>query len=182
MGDRPDDSHLPLEARVPAPSIATPSDLRPRDAGEIRWYRPTFAEVARLLGWRWIYFLPALFLIVLLIDAVWQVWMLPFVLVWWKLILIAVVLPTSHVINIARHILRSRKEPFCIHCGYDLSGLADSYTCPECGELYNFRLIEEYKRDPQWFIKRYEMHQDLPVRDAPFEARRSTRPRSRDGT
>lgn len=103
-------------------------------------------------------------------------------LIWWKLIPIAVVLPASYVINVSRHILRSRKGPFCIHCGYTLMGLPDHHTCPECGETYSFATIEEYRRDPNWFIRRYTMHRELPRRDEPFMAGIPKRPRSRDGT
>lgn len=178
-GDRSD--LPPLVRQVPPNSVASPSELRPRDGHQVRWYKPTVGETLTLMGWRWIYFLPAVGMILLL-------FVLPgfmgfqFAIIGWKLIVFAVVIPAGVFIREAKTVLRNRKEPFCIHCGYDLSGLQDNYNCPECGELYNFRLIEEYKRDPQWFIERYSMHKEIPVAAAPFEARKSTRPRSRDGT
>src|SRR5262245_33824558 len=182
MNEGPDDSRLPLIERIPPPSVASPSDLRPRDAANVRWYRPTFAQAAWLLGWRWVYFVPAGLLLLLVAFASWHVWLLQLVLLWWKVMVIVVILPTTYAINLARPALRSRQEPFCIHCGYDLTGLGDNHVCPECGEPYTFRVIEEYKRDPEWFIKRYQMQQGLPPKELPFAAKASTRPRSRDGT
>ena len=182
MGEMPDDSKTPLVKRVPPPSVASPSELRPRDAGQVRWYKPTIEETLTLMGWRWVYFLPALAMIVSLFLIRWHIWLWQFMIVWWKLAVIAVVLPTGYAINTAKHIIRSRKEPFCIHCGYDLTGLPDNHTCPECGESYEFRIIEEYRRDPDWFIQRYQKHGEIPRADVPFQARRSTRKKSRDGT
>ena len=108
-------------------------------------------------------------------------------LAWWKLLFLAIALPTGAAINAAAHVIRSRKEPFCIHCGYDLTGLPDGHNCPECGRQFNLRVIEEYRRDPQWFVQRYKNHRNVPQPDAPFAAlevpRGKTRRRkSRDGT
>jgi hypothetical protein len=177
-----DNSRIPLIRQVPPISVASPSELRPRTPGDVRWYRPSLGETMQLMGWRWIYFIPAALMLVSLFLLPWQMWLLQFFVLWWKLAVIAVVLPTGYALNVAKHILRSRKEPFCIHCGYELTGLVDDHICPECGERYTFRLIEEYKRDPQWFIKRYHMHQDIPIRDVPFEAGKSAKRKSRDGT
>jgi len=172
----------PLIKQIPPTSVASPSELRPRDVGDVQWYKPSVSVTLNLLGWRWIFFLPAAGLILLLFAWPWYLWLSQLIFVWWKLVVIAVVVPTGYAINITKNILRNRKEPFCIHCGYDLSGLPDNHTCPECGELYNFRLIEEYKRDPHWFIERYSKHKDIPLADVPFESRKSTRPRAKDGT
>jgi len=81
-----------------------------------------------------------------------------------------------------RAVVRQRKEPFCIHCGYTLLGLPDHHICPECGRPYSLRLIDEYRRDPHWFVQRYKAHRILPNADEPFLARPSTKPKSRDGT
>src|SRR5262245_7874292 len=133
MSQMPDESDVPLINRVPPTSAASPSQLRPRNGGDVRWYKPTFGEIAHLMGWRWIYFIPALGFVIFLGVLPWRPGFLPFILASWKLIVVALALPTGYAINIAKHILRSRKEPFCIHCGYDLSGLPDGHNCPECG-------------------------------------------------
>jgi hypothetical protein len=36
----------------------------------------------------------------------------------------------------------------CIHCRYELTGLPDFYTCPECGRPYCFVDIDAYFDDP----------------------------------
>jgi predicted RNA-binding Zn-ribbon protein involved in translation (DUF1610 family) len=182
MNTQPEESKLPLAKQVPAASLASPSELRPRDARDVRWYKPGFGEVVGLMGWRVLYFLPATLLVMALPLAFFRWWALQFVWVGWKLVVILIALPTGAAIKATRNILRNRKEPFCIHCGYDLTGLPDNHVCPECGEGYSFRVIEEYKRDPHWFIQRYRMHDDIPSKDVPFEAGKVLRRRSRDGT
>jgi hypothetical protein len=102
---------------------------------------------------------------------------------WWKLWVLAVAIPMVAAVNAAKNAIRSRRDPFCIHCGYGLTGLPPEHVCPECGSAYTQQLIEEYRRDPHWFIRRYEITKDLPRRDAPFEAGPvSGKARSRDGT
>jgi hypothetical protein len=177
----------PLEAQVPQNSVASPTEMLHAHGGvEPRWYLPSLGETARLLGWRWIYFIPAIALLALLLwAAAWPV-LLQFFVGYWKLVFIAVAAPTAVAINAAKHAIRNRRDPFCIHCGYGLSGLPDNYTCPECGHAYSHRMIEEYRRDPHWFIQRYRMAGDLPKADVPFDARVVTgarrKKRSRDGT
>src|SRR3954462_2260124 len=139
MSMPPNDSHLPLVKRVPPPSVASPSELRPRDPRDVRWYKPTISETMRLMGWRWIYFAPAAGLIMLLFLSPTAVLLSNLVFVWWKLLTIAVVVPAGIAIGIAKNIIRQRTEPFCIHCGYELTTLPDNHVCPECGEPYTFR-------------------------------------------
>jgi hypothetical protein len=177
-----DPKNLPLERQIPPTSVASPADLRPRDPREIRWYIPSWSDTLHLMGWRIIYFAPAAAILLFLLLLPWRLEFLGPVLVSWKLVFIAVAIPTSYAIKTAKNIIRQRTEPFCIHCGYDLSGLGDNHTCPECGEPYTFHSIEEYRRDPHWFIQRYQMHKQAPVRDVPFNALPPKRPRSRDGT
>jgi hypothetical protein len=183
MPNLPDDSHLPLIQRVPPTSVASPSELRPRDASDVRWYKPDLAETIRLMSWRWIYFLPAAGLILLLFVTPAQLLWSQFLVVWWKLLTIAVVLPAGIAIRTAKNIIRQRTEPFCIHCGYELTNLPDNYNCPECGEPYTFRWIEEYRRDPHWFIERFKRRGDIPPVDVPFAAGpMSGKRKSKDGT
>src|SRR5689334_5066792 len=114
MTDRPDDSHLPLIQRIPPTSVASPSDLRPRDPNDIRWYKPGLEETLKLMGWRWMYFLPA-------VGVLAGLFFLPRFLLFsqaigliWKLLVIVVGVPAGIFINTARHSIRMRKEPFCI--------------------------------------------------------------------
>jgi hypothetical protein len=183
MSQVPDQSRLPLEARLPPPNVASPSQMRLDPAEEVRWYKPGFGESAKLFGWRWIYFIPAALLLALLLYIPLRPEMFQFIVYWWKLVVIAVVLPTGLAINAAKNIIARRKEPFCIHCGYDLTGLPDHHNCPECGRPFSIAIINEYRRDPHWFIERYKKHQDIPRADIPFQAG-PVRPKrkSRDGT
>jgi hypothetical protein len=145
---------------IPAPALhgfASPQQLRPRDPSDIRWYKPSFFDALWSMGWKLIFFLPALILTAVVVAMPWHLWAIQFLAIWWKLVLVAVVLPSMYAVKSATETLKQRKEPFCIHCGYNLSGLPDDHTCPECGEYYNFGVIEEYKRDPGWFIRRYHM-------------------------
>ena len=80
-----------------------------------------------------------------------------------------------------RRAAKARREPFCIFCGYNLTGLPDRYRCPECGRPYTWQLIAEYRRDPAWFRERWRLHRELPPADAPFEAGPVQR-RRKDGT
>jgi predicted RNA-binding Zn-ribbon protein involved in translation (DUF1610 family) len=184
----PDDSHLPLEQRVPRESVASPSQLRLAPGEEVRWWKPGASEALKLLGWRWIYFIPAMLLIALVLYMPWRPQWWQLIIAWWKLVVIAVALPLGIAVRAVKTAIRNRREPFCIHCGYDLTGLQDNHTCPECGQGYSFRVIDEYRRDPHWFIERYKSHGNIPQRDVPFPAgpvgsnSAVKRRRSRDGT
>ena len=177
------DGGAPLHERVPLDALASPAEVRPATGEDVRWYMPGWGETARLLGWRWILFLPAAVMVGLVAMAVMHPFLLQLMVGWWKLWVLAVAVPTVAAMNAAKHAIRARKDPFCIHCGYGLTGLPAEHTCPECGSAYTQRLIEEYRRDPHWFIQRYRAARDLPRADAPFQAGPSRgRRRSRDGT
>jgi hypothetical protein len=186
MSQIDDPSRLPLERRVPLEPVASPHGVRaaPHDeGGEPAWYKPTYGETAKLLGWRWIYFLPAvLILLLMVIYLPARPWLWQFAIGWWKLILIAIVLPMVWAGKTMNQIIALRKEPFCIHCGYDLTGLPGGHNCPECGRHYDPAMVEEYRRDPNWFIQRYRQRHAMPTADVPFEAGKVRSPRSRDGT
>jgi len=183
MPDSPAEDRGPLEEQLPPEVRATPSDL-PATAEDVPWWRPSWADAARQVGWRWVLLTPAAVML-LVLAAAWVYRGL------WQLFVVAgihLVLPTAAIaISLAAYVLRvavrARREPFCIHCGYNLTGLPDNYRCPECGRPYSWRVIDEYRRDPHWFVERWRAQRRLPPRPPAFVAgpRRSRR-RSRNGT
>lgn len=179
-----DEDARPLEAQIPPDMSATPADVRVRPDEEICWWRPGWEDVARHVGWRWVLLSPAIGLVLLYVGT-WYVplprgvmWMLEI-----KLLVFVVAIAFSLAGFVVRRIIRARREPFCIYCGYNLTSLPDNYRCPECGRPYTWALIAEYRRDPQWFIERWRQRHDLPPVQAPFAAGTTQRSkRRRDGT
>jgi hypothetical protein len=176
------ESQRPLDTGLPPDALASPAHVR-RDSGdEVRWWRPSWHDGWQYVGWRWILLAPAILLIVLAVPALgWPSIFSPFVILEVKLLVFVVAIALSLAGYVIRRAARARREPFCIFCGYNLSGLPNDYRCPECGRPYTWRLIGEYRRDPQWFIERYRAHRRLPQADQPFEAG-PVRRRRRDGT
>jgi hypothetical protein len=172
---------IPLNQQIPSEPVASPGEVRPHDEGE-QWYLPSWGETARLLGWRWIYFVPLIGLVVFILIIPFEPLSLRYFFIWWKPMVFAIAIPIGALVKATKNVVRNRKDPFCIHCGYGLTGLPDHYTCPECGRGYSFSVIEEYRRDPHWFIERYRKHKAIPMRDVPFEAGAVRRKGSRDGT
>ncbi|MFO0974303.1 MAG: hypothetical protein U1A27_12820 [Phycisphaerae bacterium] len=174
----------PLEQRVPEPIVATPRDLpaAPDDGGEPPWWRPTIRDLAAHLGWRWVLLAPiaglVLFAALVLVkpSAVVMTFPIGFHLAWFS-----GAVGISLAGYLVRVAVRARREPFCIHCGYTLTGLPDGHRCPECGRPFSLRVIEEYRRDPRWFIERYRAGRQMPRIEAPFNAGPVQRP-PQDGT
>lgn len=182
MPDQGEPSDRPGVEHVPPANYASPHEMRVEAGEQVRWYKPSPLEALRLMGWRVIWFLPAVLVIALICWIPLRPHYLQFLLASWKLLIPAIGLPLGFAIGAAKHAIRNRKEPFCIHCGYDLTGLPDGHRCPECGRPFSLRLIDEYRKDPHWFIDRYRNYRDLPDRDVPFEAGKVLRKKSRDGT
>lgn len=178
------DESRPLEEQMPPPVAATPEDVTQTSGEEIRWWRPGWQDVVHHVGWRWILLSPAIGL-ALIYAASWYLpisrnlmWMLQF-----KILVFEAGIAISLAAYVVRKIIRARQEPFCIFCGYDLSTLPKSYRCPECGRPYTWDLIAEYRRDPQWFIERWRLRNNIPTAQPPFAAGAIPRKnRNRDGT
>jgi hypothetical protein len=169
---------LPPEVR------ASPADVTPGPGVEDMWWRPGWRDAIRHLTWEWVLVLPAAGVIIFTIGLFLRPQMFPWL--WWiglKWALMALSLPVILLGDLMRRAAAARKEPFCIHCGYELTGLPEQGRCPECGSGYTRELIEEYRRDPAWFIQRYKARRLQPPRDMPFEAGPARAKRkSRDGT
>ena len=169
------------EARdLPPAVVATPQEVHRTVGDDVRWWRPGWRDGYQFVGWRWIFLLPSVFLLVLLIPPLNRL-ALPLIAVQLKLAVLMVAVALTLAGYVFRRAARARTEPFCIFCGYSLTGLPDRYRCPECGRPYTWRLIAEYRRDPQWFIERYRALRALPPAASPFEAGERRR-KSRDGT
>lgn len=182
----PDESPTdrPLEQTAPPPVFATPADVAPAGDEEIRWWRPGWGDVWRQVGWRWVLLTPALAMI-----AVWLFFrrspLPPFfvLLVQGKIAIFVGAIALSLAAYTTRRMVRARSEPFCIFCGYNLTNLPDNYRCPECGRPYTWRLIAEYRKDPNWFIERWQARQRETGSQAPIDAGAVKRKRrAKDGT
>lgn len=174
----------PLEEQLPPEILATPSHMPAHAEIEPAWWRPGWADGAKYVGWRWIFLTPALGLLVLALAGVFTRGMGGLILVLgFKLVMLLAAISVSMGGYVVRRVMSARTEPFCIHCGYNLSGLPDNHRCPECGRQYSWRVIAEYRRDPKWFQERWKAQHALPSSAPAFEAGPVTKkPKRRDGT
>lgn len=181
----PEAEEGPLEARLPPTMHASAAEMPAHEAGEPPWWRPDWRDAAAYVGYRWVFLLPGVLCVGLLAAA-------PFMRIVRELLLTGPVLKlvlfsggvaVALAAFVVRRAVRARREPFCIHCGYNLSGLPDDYRCPECGRPYTWRVIAEYRRDPEWFIARWRAARKLPEKDSQLDVPAGApRRRKRDGT
>jgi len=179
-----DDSSLPLERTAPAPILATPSQMKLASDDEPTWWQPGWEDVRRFVGWRWILLAPALLCIAAFIGG-WYFAPLrgAAVAVGVKLGLVVFAFAVSLAGYVTRMALKAGSEPFCIYCGYNLTGLPDDYRCPECGREYTHAIIAEYRKDPHWFIERWRQSHRTPQPSQPFVSGPvPRRNRAKDGT
>jgi len=173
---------------IPHESLGTAVEVAPGPEAEDVWWTPGWKDLARAVGWRWILVVPAVGVVALCVLAL----MNPRYLggLWWlgvKGMIYALAIPVALLGSVIRRVTSARTEPFCIHCGYALHGLPESGTCPECGSGYTRQMIDEYRRDPKWFIARYKAQKDLPPHHEvgglpPPAVIGGPRRKSRDGT
>ena len=164
--------------------FATPSDVPGAYDPNLPFWLPSWEESARFMGWRWaiVALIAALLILAGWLVFVWRgILSVGFVGVGFKIGGLIVALAVSVVAYLRKSAARFRTDPFCIHCGYSLAGHKDGDICPECGRKSNFTVSREYKRDPEWFIKRYRARATTPVGSVILEAGPVRRP-SIDGT
>lgn len=179
----PDSPQKKYGIDVVPPAYVTSPHIDGKPGDDVPWWTPSWSEILAHLGWRWLYFLPAALLVFGLALLPLRPGLIQVVLMLWKPMLIAAILPTAMAVRAMQRIVRDRKDPFCIHCGYTLLGLPDGHRCPECGRTFTLAVIEEYRRDPKWFVQRWHtMHTTLPRANVPFDAGTVRRRKSSDGT
>jgi len=174
----------PLEQQVPSPTVGIPTDMAFDPAAP--FWRPSGVDLFKHLGWRNIFFAPAVGLLALVVACFFEpgLFFVFFSYLGIKFTALAVAIPVALSGWAIRSAVRARRDPFCIHCGQCLLGLPAVYTCPECGRPYDVAMVEEYRRDPQWFVQRWRMQYALPAAPDAQVVVSPTAPRrrSRDGT
>jgi len=183
---RPNFNHSSQDEQslVPPEVMASPGQVPQTASGEIDWWRPGWHDSVRFIGYRWIFLTPAvLFLVAVAWFCVNRGMRDLIFVIGAKLLMLSAAIAFALAGYVYKRAVRARSEPFCIFCGYNLTDLPDHYRCPECGSPYSLALIAEYRRDPRWFIERYNASKRLPHPDEVFAAGPvKRRRRARDGT
>lgn len=158
---------------LPPAILASPADLPrpprvPQSTDGVEstpFWRPSLTESLRFLGWRWVLILPALLILPVIATALLflRPWFFTIVLSFWHTVAFIVALAASVAFETLRKAMRHRKDPFCIHCGYSVLGLASRGQCPECGRGYSVAVCREYQRDPHWFRERWLQSRRTPA-------------------
>ena len=172
-------AHRVPQAELPHPPIihASPADMGPGvregltpdfvtmfEGTDVPFWRPGAPEIAKALGWKWLILLPCL-----CIAIGWPV--LAIVMPGLamrslssevKLWLLAVGGAITLVLTAIKKGVATRKDAFCIHCGYTLQGLAEEGRCPECGRTYIRSIVDEFRKDPHFFEVRYKKLKSHP--------------------
>lgn len=148
---------------------------------EIPFWRPSFAFIAQTIGWRWVFLTPAL--VIVLGLPLW-LGLRPRAMMFFSIHLLflwgfAFAVIISIVQEAIKNGVRQRAELFCIHCGYNVEGLGDQGRCPECGRLFLRSLIDEFRKDPEFFAHRCAKARSHPPASV-FVA--GTGPTPHDGT
>lgn len=141
--------------RTPSDAIDPDFLLRFRDE-QIPFWRPSISYLARSIGWRWVFLLPAFCIVIgLPLGLSFRPGAARFLAIH---IVFLWIFANAVVISILqesiKHGVRRREEPFCIHCGYNLEGLGIEGKCPECGRFFRRSLIDEFRKDPEFFAHR----------------------------
>ena len=128
-----EEQSLPPPLPIPQKRLLlSPTDILADPDGSLPWWKPTWGDVAQRLGWRWLYLIPLVMMVLLgvwmLLFHVWFVNMLWWSAKFWVWIVMGAV---GAVVEAMRQATKARAEPFCIHCGYTLAGLPDQHICPE---------------------------------------------------
>ena len=142
---------------------------QPADEPSPPYWQPSHGETIKLLGWRWLLVLPAVAMIALTVYGLFiGNPFLAYNMCGFGVITLVVILPAVVLGHAARTAVSMRKEPFCIHCGYDLTSMPDHYRCPECGRPYTFAQINEYRHNPWWYIQRRKIASQAPAAQVPL--------------
>jgi hypothetical protein len=126
------------------------------DNQQVLWFDPPWWRAPR-----WYHVLYVVIILSPLIGLVLLVWsprysatVPPFD--WLQILLFLMAAIAAFTFGKLPRIVRGIRHPFCIHCGYDLSGLADAQHCPECGVAYSLADIDAYRRDPVKFRREWK--------------------------
>jgi hypothetical protein len=172
----------PIDIVPPSTYPVAPIDNHPSYGSDVPFWKPDLIDTMRHLGWRWIMFLPAIALMVAIFTLPFYGFTFALLYGGGKLLLFCFGIAATTAGKAIKDAMKQRTDPFCIHCGYDLIGLPDGHNCPECGRPFSLALIDEYRRDPNWFIQRYKLGRNQPRAQEPFLAGPVRRKKSRDGT